>query len=175
MNSHIFTLVDSYVHPTDPNWPGLKCHPFSQANLHTKTPAQAGVTNGHRAGAPLVPQTDLFRLECKIEYDDDAPSVLHHRVRDNKPHTVRECDPARSTKPDYTRKKPRSIESPYPNAPAKMKLDERRRLSNPVGTHLSQSFRHLMATRLMKRCQKEVAPALMSYICPPVPRAYRAR
>ncbi|KAK1232231.1 hypothetical protein PQX77_004605 [Marasmius sp. AFHP31] len=125
-------LVGSFVHPTDPNWPGLKCHPFPKATSQTKTPAQVGTPLGHRAGAPLVPQTDLFRLECKVEYDEDASVLQHHRTGDNKFHSARDGDRARNTKTDNTRKRPYTIERPYPTAPAKMKLDQRGNFSNPV-------------------------------------------
>ncbi|KAJ8078755.1 hypothetical protein PM082_013038 [Marasmius tenuissimus] len=128
-----------FVHPTDPNWPGLKCHPFPKAILQTKTPARAGTPHGHRAGAPLVPQTDLFRLECKVEYDEDASVLQHHRTSDNKFHSVRDGDRARNAKTDNTRKKPHIIERPYPTAPAKMKLDQRRNFSSPDDEKASES------------------------------------
>ncbi|KAF9264701.1 hypothetical protein L218DRAFT_198141 [Marasmius fiardii PR-910] len=79
-----------FVHPTDPNWPGLKCHPFptkpgSYSNPH-KTPGQVRNTRAARLGAPLVSQTDLFRLECKVETEDDG-TLLHdpRPYSDNKP------------------------------------------------------------------------------------------
>ncbi|KAK7467101.1 hypothetical protein VKT23_004161 [Stygiomarasmius scandens] len=74
-----------FVHPTDPNWPGLKCHPvipgysshnhrnFSGNNRVPRDRSQRSHSPSSRAAAPLVPQDDLFR-RCKMEEDDNVLS-----------------------------------------------------------------------------------------------------
>ncbi|KAL0567429.1 hypothetical protein V5O48_014567 [Marasmius crinis-equi] len=90
-------------------------------------PAQSGGTRQHRTGVPLVPQTDLFRLECKIESDDDT-SLLHRNRDDRKsqPSRANNDDRAWDRKQERAQQEARDRGSSYSSTTTKMKSDERR-------------------------------------------------
>ncbi|KAJ7582735.1 hypothetical protein C8J56DRAFT_1098621 [Mycena floridula] len=89
-----------FVHPSDPNWPGLKprsrsASPHAQRkSSDSKSDFNSRATDSQikpRPGGPLVPQSDLFRL-CKGESDhndnwflegDDSRGLDKSRSRDS--------------------------------------------------------------------------------------------
>ncbi|KAF9069656.1 hypothetical protein BDP27DRAFT_1325147 [Rhodocollybia butyracea] len=73
-----------FVHPSDPNWPGVECYSYTFRKQPTWTTKNSDTrretdsrSSGHSSspgrGAPLVSQTDLFRGRCKVEAEDDIP------------------------------------------------------------------------------------------------------
>ncbi|THU90713.1 hypothetical protein K435DRAFT_841352 [Dendrothele bispora CBS 962.96] len=88
-----------FVHPTDPNWPGIKCHPFtpgysqygrrntsnySKNDRASQDRSQRSRSPRTRTVASLASQGDLFR-RCKIE-DDDSVLPYHEE-----PHSARQA------------------------------------------------------------------------------------
>ncbi|KAJ3998179.1 hypothetical protein F5050DRAFT_1275176 [Lentinula boryana] len=68
----------SFVHPEDPQWPGVKCYSYvhkssgSQTNWmkpHDRESTRRFSSPLGNRGAPLAPQGDLFR-RCKVEEED---------------------------------------------------------------------------------------------------------
>ncbi|KAJ4487981.1 hypothetical protein J3R30DRAFT_3432533 [Lentinula aciculospora] len=80
-----------FVHPGDPQWPGVKCYPY----VHKNSGSQSSWTKidrqsprrrlssppGSRGGA-LVPQGDLFR-RCKVEEEDISLSHVTSTTESN--------------------------------------------------------------------------------------------
>ncbi|KAJ3936863.1 MAG: hypothetical protein NXY57DRAFT_83323 [Lentinula lateritia] len=66
-----------FVHPEDPQWPGVKCYPYVHKNSnsqpswaeHDRQSSRRFSSPPGSRGGPLVPQGDLFR-RCKVEEED---------------------------------------------------------------------------------------------------------
>ena len=91
----------SFVHPEDPNWPGLK-HVDKRINFVSPALRRASITWGktrtspkrkagfsdycpERRSAPLVSQNDLFQ-QCQIEANDTTDEKGQHRRSVNRSH-----------------------------------------------------------------------------------------
>ncbi|ESK96951.1 hypothetical protein Moror_6529 [Moniliophthora roreri MCA 2997] len=103
-----------FVHPTDPNWPGLKCHPFNPRRPFHESQKDSNhprMPHVMRTGGPLPPQTDLFQRQYKKETDDDDANFFassRNRIEPSQTSSARELDSERINQ--------KAVKNPHRNA-----------------------------------------------------------
>lgn len=105
-------LLNSFVHPSDPNWPGRKFIPFAgqkKASFDPSNARRGGSSPKSRHGPSLPAQSDLFSRQFKQEDTDESLDLLRHRKD-------RDAEEDRS-RDDHLSRRHRPTETPRRSSP----------------------------------------------------------